>query len=96
MYCVVRLYNEIVIELYRMVKVIVLNNFNRNIEECVFIFGLYYVVLIKMWIFLKNEKWKILYDLKILGISGFYLINFLGKIIISLVIIFIFIVYLSR
>lgn len=96
MYRVVRLHNETTIEPYRIVKVIVSNNFNRNTEECVSTSGSYHVVLTKTRTPSKQEKRKISHDLKTLGISGLYLTNLSGKTTISLVITFTFIMYLSR
>lgn len=96
LYRVVRLHNETAIEPYRIVKVIVSNNFNRKTEECVSTSGSYHVVLTKTRTPSKQEKRKISHDLKTLGISGLYLTNLSGKTTISLVITFTFIVYLSR
>ncbi|XP_052699420.1 uncharacterized protein LOC128176948 [Crassostrea angulata] len=75
LYRVVRLHNETAIEPYRIVKVIVSNNFNRNTEECVSTSGSYHVVLTKTRTPSKQEKRKISHDLKTLGISGLYLTN---------------------
>lgn len=96
MYRVVRLHNETAIEPYRIVKVIVSNNFNRKTEECVSASGSYHVVLTKTRTPSEQEKRKISHDLKTLGITGLYLTNLSGKTTMGLVITFTFIVYLDK
>lgn len=66
-------------EPYRIVKVIVSNNFDRNTKQCAPASGSYYMVLTQTRSPSVREKQKIMHDLIRLGIFGLKRTNLSGK-----------------
>lgn len=79
LYRIIKLHNETPAEPYRIVKIIVSNNVNKNTKQCVPASGSHYLVLTQTRTPSVKQKQNIRHDLIKLGIFGLRRTDLSGK-----------------